>query len=121
MPIYDSATVPDRASEAVRTRGSPKAEDRGGAGGHKPLHVQRPSRARRRHRQDLPPATLVASGCDMLRDAGHKYARKVAATVNDITDMHDPDRPHGIIEMTMHSNACRQATTEVIAELRRRL
>ena len=46
---------------------------------------------------DLPPALLVTCGFDMLRDVGHAYARKLANAANDITYVHYPDLPHGII------------------------
>lgn len=62
---------------------------------------------------DLPPALLVTCGFDMLRDVGHAYARKLAADGNHITYVHYPDLPHGIIQMTMHSKACLQATEEI--------
>ena len=62
---------------------------------------------------DLPPALLVTCGFDMLRDVGHAYARKLAADGNDITYVHYPDLPHGIIQMTMHSEACLRATEEI--------
>ena len=62
---------------------------------------------------DLPPALLVTCGFDMLRDVGHAYARKLAAAGNDITYLHYPDLPHGIVQMTMHSRACLAATEEI--------
>ncbi len=70
---------------------------------------------------DLPPALLVTCGFDMLRDVGHAYARKLAADGNDITYVHYPDLPHGIIQMTMHSNACLRATEEITGLLGKRL
>ena len=65
---------------------------------------------------DLPPALLVTCGFDMLRDVGHAYARKLAAVGNDLTYVHFPNWPHGIIQMTMHSKAC-LAPTEGMATL----
>lgn len=62
---------------------------------------------------DLPPALLVTCGFDMLRDVGHAYARKLAAAGSDITSVHHSDLPHGIIQMTMHSKTCLQATEEI--------
>ncbi len=70
---------------------------------------------------DLPPALLVTCGFDMLRDVGHAYARKLAATGNDLTDVHHPDLPHGIVEMTMHSQACLEATGSIATLLGERL
>ena len=70
---------------------------------------------------DLPPALLVTCGFDMLRDVGHAYARKLAASGNDLTYAHYPDLPHGIVQMTMHSEACLRATEEVACLLRRKL
>lgn len=61
----------------------------------------------------LPRAILVTCGFDMLRDVGHAYARKLAAAGNEITYVHHPDLPHGIIQMTMHSRACLAATEEI--------
>ncbi len=62
---------------------------------------------------DLPPALLVTCGFDMLRDVGHAYAKKLGEAGNDLTYAHYPDLPHGIIQMTMHSDACLKATEEV--------
>lgn len=70
---------------------------------------------------DLPPAILVTCGFDMLRDVGHAYAQKLAAAGNDIDYLHYPDLPHGIIQMTMHSNACLTATEEIAQLLGERL
>ena len=70
---------------------------------------------------DLPPALLVTCGFDMLRDVGHAYARKLAAAGNDITYVHYPDLPHGLIQMTTHSKACLDATREIAALLGARL
>ena len=70
---------------------------------------------------DLPPAILVTCGFDMLRDVGHAYAQKLAAAGNDISYAHYPDLPHGIIQMTMHSKACLDATNEIAALLGKRL
>jgi len=61
----------------------------------------------------LPPALLMTCGFDMLRDVGHAYAQKLAAAGNEITYVHYPDLPHGIIQMTMHPNACLQVMTEI--------
>lgn len=61
----------------------------------------------------LPRALLVTCGFDMLRDVGHMYAKKLAAAGNDITYVHYPDLPHGIIQMTMHSKRCLEATEEI--------
>ena len=61
----------------------------------------------------LPKALLVTCGFDMLRDVGHAYARKLADAGNDITYVHYPDLPHGIIQMTTHSKACLKATEEI--------
>ncbi len=62
---------------------------------------------------DLPKTLLVTCGFDMLRDVGHAYARKLAAAGNDLTYVHYPDLPHGIVQMTMHSRACLAATEEI--------
>ena len=62
---------------------------------------------------NLPKTLLVTCGFDMLRDVGHAYAKKLADAGNDLTYVHYPDLPHGIIQMTMHSKACLQATEEV--------
>lgn len=62
---------------------------------------------------DLPKALLVTCGFDMLRDVGHAYARKLAEAGNDLTYVHHPDLPHGIIQMTMHSRRCLEATEEI--------
>ena len=62
---------------------------------------------------NLPRALLVTCGFDMLRDVGHAYARKLAEAGNDITYVHYPDLPHGIIQMTMHSKRCLEATEEI--------
>lgn len=62
---------------------------------------------------DLPKAILVTCGFDMLRDVGHAYAQKLAAAGNDLTYVHHPDLPHGIIQMTMHSKRCLEATEEI--------
>lgn len=70
---------------------------------------------------DLPPALLVTCGFDMLRDVGHAYGRKLAAAGNDLTYAHYPDLPHGIIQMTMHSDACLAATEEVARLLAQKL
>ena len=66
---------------------------------------------------DLPKTLLVTCGFDMLRDVGHAYAKKLADAGNDLTYVHYPDLPHGIIQMTMHSKACLQATQEVASLL----
>lgn len=70
---------------------------------------------------DLPPALLVTCGFDMLRDVGHAYAQKLATADNDLTYVHFPDLPHGIIQMTMHSKACLKATKEIASLLGERL
>ncbi len=62
---------------------------------------------------NLPKALLVTCGFDMLRDVGHAYAQKLAEAGNDITYVHYPDLPHGIIQMTMHSKRCLEATEEI--------
>ena len=62
---------------------------------------------------NLPRTILVTCGFDMLRDVGHAYARKLAKAGNDITYVHYPDLPHGIIQMTMHSKRCLEATEEI--------
>ena len=69
----------------------------------------------------MPPAILVTCGFDMLRDVGHAYAQQLAAAGNDISYLHYPDLPHGIIQMTAHSKACLDATNEIAALLGRRL
>ncbi len=74
-----------------------------------------------RSHADLPPALLVTCGFDMLRDVGHAYARKLAAAGNDLTYVHYPDLPHGFIQMTMHAQACLDATEEIATLLGRRL
>ena len=40
---------------------------------------------------------------------------------NDLTYAHYPDLPHGIIQMTMHSDACLAATEEVARLLAQKL
>jgi acetyl esterase len=62
---------------------------------------------------DLPKTLLVTCGFDMLRDVGHAYAKKLAEAGNKITYVHYPDLPHGIIQMTMHSKRCLEATMEI--------
>jgi acetyl esterase/lipase len=62
---------------------------------------------------NLPRTILVTCGYDMLRDVGHAYAKKLAEAGNDITYVHYPDLPHGIIQMTMHSKRCLAATEEI--------
>ena len=62
---------------------------------------------------NLPKTLLVTCGFDMLRDVGHAYARKLAEADNDIVYVHYPDLPHGIIQMTMHSRRCLEATEEI--------
>ena len=62
---------------------------------------------------NLPKALLVTCGFDMLRDVGHAYARKLADAGNELTYVHYPDLPHGIIQMTMHSKRCLEATEEI--------
>ena len=62
---------------------------------------------------NLPPTVLVTCGFNMLRDVGHAYAKKLAAAGNDITYVHYPDLPHGIVQMTMHSKKCLEATEEI--------
>jgi len=61
----------------------------------------------------LPKTLLVTCGFDMLRDVGHAYAKKLAEGGNEITYVHYPDLPHGIIQMTMHSKRCLEATMEI--------
>ncbi len=61
----------------------------------------------------FPKALLVTCGFDMLRDVGHAYALKLAEAGNDLTYVHYPDLPHGIIQMTMHSKRCLEATEEI--------
>ena len=70
---------------------------------------------------NLPKTLLVTCGCDMLRDVGHAYAKKLAEANNDITYVHHPDLPHGIIQMTMPSQRCLQATEEIARLLMERL
>ncbi len=64
----------------------------------------------------LPKALSVTCGFDMLRDVGHASAQKLAEAGNDLTYVHHPDLPHGIIQMIMHSKRCLE-TTEEIARL----
>ncbi len=63
--------------------------------------------------RNLPKTLLVTCGFDMLRDVGHAYAKKLAEAGNEITYVHYPDLPHGMIQMTMHSQRCLQATEEI--------
>ena len=74
-----------------------------------------------RSHADLPNALLVTCGFDMLRDVGHAYAQKLAKDGNDITYVHYPDLPHGIIQMTAHSKRCLEATEEIARLLGERL
>ncbi len=62
---------------------------------------------------NLPKTILVTCGFDMLRDVGHAYALKLAEAGNDLVYAHYPDLPHGIIQMTMHSKRCLEATEEI--------
>jgi acetyl esterase len=62
---------------------------------------------------DLPKAILVTTGFDMLRDAGHAYAQKLAKDGNDITYVHYPELPHGIIQMNAHSKRCMEAALQL--------
>ena len=62
---------------------------------------------------NLPKTLLVTCGFDMLRDVGHAYAKKLAEAGNDIVYVHYPDLPHGIVQMTMHSQRCLEATEEI--------
>ena len=62
---------------------------------------------------NLPKALLVTCGFDMLRDVGHAYAQKLAQAGNELTYVHYPDLPHWIIQMTMHSKRCLEATEEI--------
>ena len=57
----------------------------------------------------------------MLRDVGHAYARRLAAAGNHLTHVRFPDLPHGIIQMTMHSEACLDATEQIATLLGQRL
>jgi acetyl esterase len=66
---------------------------------------------------NLPKTILVTCGFDMLRDVGLAYAQKLAESGNDITYVHHPDLPHGIIQMTMHSKRCLEATEEIASLL----
>ena len=61
----------------------------------------------------LPKALLVTCGFDMLRDVGHAYAKKLAKDGNELTYVHHADLPHGIVQMTSHSQACLNATEEI--------
>lgn len=69
----------------------------------------------------LPSTLLVTCGFDMLRDVGHAYALRLAEAGNDLTYVHYPDLPHGIIQMTMHSRRCLEATEEIARLLGERL
>lgn len=62
---------------------------------------------------NLPPAILVTNGFDPLRDVGHAYAQKLAASVNDLTYMHNPNLTHGFPQFTRSSAACNQATLDL--------
>ena len=85
-----------------------------------PIYIGRIPHGPKSH-AGLPPALLVTCGFDMLRDVGHAYARKLAAAGNDLTYVHFPDLPHGIIQMTMHSKACLEATEQIASLLGERL
>jgi hypothetical protein len=45
----------------------------------------------------------------------------LAAAGNDITYVHYPELPHGIIQMTTHSKKCLDATNEIARLLGERL
>ena len=62
---------------------------------------------------DLPKTILVTNGFDPLRDTGHAYAQKLAASGNDITYVHHEDLTHGFIQFTEHSPRCLEATREL--------
>jgi acetyl esterase len=69
----------------------------------------------------LPPSILVTNGFDPLRDVGHAYARKLAASGNDLTYVHHPDLAHGFPEFALHSRACQQATEQLADLIRGRI
>lgn len=71
--------------------------------------------------EGLPPTLLVTNGFDPLRDVGHKYARRLAASGNDITYVHHPDLTHGFIQFTERSKRCLEATQELADLLGERL
>ncbi|MCP2262549.1 Acetyl esterase/lipase [Streptoalloteichus tenebrarius] len=67
---------------------------------------------------DLPPALLVTTGFDPLRDVGHAYAWALAEAGNDLTYVHHPNLTHGFLQFTRHSAVCARATEQVAEHLR---
>ena len=45
----------------------------------------------------LPPALVVLGGCDVLRDEGREYARRLAAEGVDVEGICYPGQPHGFV------------------------
>lgn len=47
--------------------------------------------------EDLPPALVILGGCDMLRDEGRAYARRLSDEGVDVNEICYPGQPHGFI------------------------
>jgi acetyl esterase len=46
---------------------------------------------------DLPPALVVLGGCDLLRDEGRAYARRLAEAGVHVDEVCYPGQPHGFV------------------------
>jgi acetyl esterase/lipase len=68
-----------------------------------------------------PPTSVFTNGYDPLRDVGIEYARKLRLAGVPIHWRHYDDLTHGWLQMTAWSQAARNATREVGAEVRRLL
>jgi acetyl esterase/lipase len=68
-----------------------------------------------------PPAVVFTGGFDPLRDVGIEYARKLCQAGVPTQWRHYDDLAHGWVQMTAWSQAAREATQEVGAQVRRLL
>ena len=47
----------------------------------------------------LPPALVILGGCDVLRDEGRAYAKRLAADGVDVEEVCYPGQPHGFMNL----------------------
>jgi acetyl esterase len=66
----------------------------------------------------LPPALLITSGYDILRDEAEEYGRRLSALGNKVQHIRVANMGHGFINMTAISKSAKTATIQIGKDLR---